>query len=412
MIEALQQHYQLRHAQQSCPERERSWEAFLALGLPTQRHEHWRYTSVRPLQTLSAPVATRQTMALESSLPAYAAKLIIIDGVYDADHSDIVHKGISVSTAGAMNPIDAVKHPFAHLSSALSDQNMTITVAAHQDIKEPIEVIIMATTAAHAASMHMHHAIVLEKMAKATVFVHYRSLATERYWCNISRHITLKSGADLQLHILQSQADDAVHTEVDHIQPGRDAQLKITALSLGAKLARFDMDLNFEHEGASCTLVGGYHVQSSQVVDFHMAATHAVGHCTTEQYVQGIADGKSRAIFNGRVKINQQASKSKSLQTNYNLLLSDWAEIDTKPELEIDHDDVQCKHGATVGQLDPQALFYLQSRGLSLAQAKAVLQFAFMKQVIDKTDNTAIRELMTQALIQRWPEADIAQELS
>lgn len=412
MIEALQQHYQLRQAQQPCTQRERSWEAFLALGLPTQRHEDWRYTSVRPLQTLSAPVSVPHSQTLDSSLPVYAAKLVIIDGIYNAEYSDILHEGISVSTTEAMHSFDAVKHPFAHLSSALSVQKLTLTVAAHQEIKEPIEVIIMATTAAHAASMHLHHAIVLEKMAKARVFVHYRSLATERYWCNISRHIALKSGADLQLHLLQSQAEDAVHTETDHIQPGRDAQLKITALSLGSKLARFDMDVNFEQEGASCTLVGGYHVQASQVVDFHMNATHAVGHCATEQYVQGIADGKSRAIFNGRVKINQQASKSKSLQTNYNLLLSDRAEVDTKPELEIDHDDVQCKHGATVGQLDPQALFYLQSRGLSLAQAKAVLQFAFMKQVIDKTDNTAIRELMTQALIQRWPEADIAQELS
>lgn len=412
MIEALQQHYHMRQAQQPCAQRERSWEAFLALGLPTQRHEHWRYTSVRALQTLGAPVSIQHSLALESTLADYAAKIVIIDGIYDAEHSEILHEGIAVSTAEHMHSVEGIKHPFAHLSSALSAQELTLTVAAHHDIKAPIEVIIMATTAAHAASFHMQHAIVLEKMAKAHVFVHYRSTATARYWCNVSRHMILKSGSELHLDVLQTQNEDAVHTETNHIHPGRDAQVKMTALSLGAKLARFDMDVNFEHEGAHCTLVGGYHVQASQVVDFHMAATHTVGHCSTEQYVQGIADGKSRAIFNGRVKINKQASKSKSLQTNYNLLLSDRAEVDTKPELEIDHDDVQCKHGATVGQLDPQALFYLQSRGLSLAQAKAVLQFAFMKQVIDKTDHASIRELMTQALIARWPEADIAQELS
>lgn len=412
MIEALQQHYQLRQAHQPCKQRERSWEAFLALGLPTQRHEHWRYTSVRPLQALASPTSVHNGIALDSSLSGYAAKIVIIDGIYDAEHSEITHEGIAVSTSSPIDPVDSIKHPFAHLSAALSVDALTITVAAHQDIKDPIEVIVLATTSAHAASFHMQHAIVLEKMAKANVFIHYRSLATERYWCNISRQILLKSGADLALHILQTQGEDAVHTETNHIHPGRDAQLKMTTMSLGSKLARFDMDVDFAHEGALCTLVGGYHAQDSQVVDFHMAATHAVGHCATEQYVQGIADGKSRAIFNGRVKINQQASKSVSLQTNHNLLLSDRAEVDTKPELEIDHDDVKCKHGATVGQLDPQALFYLQSRGLSLAQSKAVLQHAFMKQVIDKTDNEAIRELMTQALMKRWPEADMSQELN
>lgn len=410
MIEALQQHYTFRQKHQPSEQRDAAWHSFLALGLPTQRHEQWRYISLRSLQGLCAPVQMHTDIKIPAALKQYAAKLVIVDGRYDPHDSDILHQGISLTEAEQPIAISSIAHPLAQLSNALTPKPLTITVAANQTIADPIEIIMVATAAANNASFHMSHHIVLERSAQATILIRYISLATGSYWCNINRHITLKSGAVLRLNLLQDQHESAVHTEVNHIAPGRDAQLKISALSLGAKLARFDFDAQYQHTGASCAMLGGYYVNGSQVVDYHMAATHTVGQNSTEQFVQGIADGKSRAVFNGRVKIDKNAAGSCSQQTNHNLLLSDRSEIDTKPELEIDHDDVKCRHGATVGHLDTAALFYLQSRGLSLEQAKTVLQVAFMKVIIDKIEDSTIREHMKMVLMARWSDVDIDQE--
>jgi Fe-S cluster assembly protein SufD len=195
------------------------------------------------------------------------------------------------------------------------------------------------------------------------------------------------------------------------VHQDRDSRFASHSISFGGQLARNDINIVLDAEGAGCTLNGLFMVGGRQHVDFHTRVDHAKPNGSSEEVYKGILDGRARGVFNGRVKVHPGAQKTDAQQSNKNLLLSRDAEIDTKPELEIYADDVKCAHGATVGQLDEHALFYLRSRGIGESQARGLLTYGFAREILDRMHLTSLRDKLTEKLLQRMPNAEQIREI-
>ena len=182
-------------------------------------------------------------------------------------------------------------------------------------------------------------------------------------------------------------------------------------MSLGARLSRHDIDVTLDHERARCSLDGLYVANGRQHVDFHTNVEHVAPRCESREYYKGIAGGRGRGVFNGRVHVHPDAQKTEAHQTNRNLLLTRNAEIDTKPQLEIHADDVKCSHGATIGQLDEQMLFYLRARGIPESTARGMLTYGFARDVVDRIARPELRETIGAAVLAHLPGGDGLQEM-
>ncbi len=242
------------------------------------------------------------------------------------------------------------------------------------------------------------HKIRIGKNSKVTVVFHYQSETQKQYSANIIQDIISDENSYLEHVIIQDHHLDVSHEEGVHIHQAKFSTVKSYALSRGSKLASFNINTYYAAPNSTCEMVGLYQVADRQHVKFNLNAEHEKPHCRTKQFYRGIIDDKARAVFNGRVVIHPQAHKSESEQTNNNLLLSSLAQINSKPELQVYHDDVKATHGATIGQLDPDALFYLQTRGLSKDQAELLLRHAFLMAVIDEIENPRIQQYFRDAL--------------
>jgi len=221
------------------------------------------------------------------------------------------------------------------------------------------------------------------------------------YWTNAVVEIVLAANARLEYYKVQRESQRAYHIATTTAELGRSSSFNSTAITMGAALARHDIRISLDAEGAECWVDGLYVVGTGQHADTHSMIDHRQPHCTSHQLYKGILDGKSRAVFNGKVFVREGAQKTDAMQTNRNLLLSDEARVDTKPQLEIFADDVKCAHGATVGQLEEEELFYLVSRGLSPDLARNLLTYGFAEEVISKINVESIRTQLDEAVLNR-----------
>jgi len=217
--------------------------------------------------------------------------------------------------------------------------------------------------------------------------------------------ITLAPGASLTHYNVQQENRASYHIAATFVDQGKDSHYCGQNFALGSKLARHDICTRLLAPGAHAQLYGLYMPRERQHHDQHTQIHHVVGETTSEEFYKGILQDKSQAVFNGKVIVAKQAQKISSVQTNHNLLLSPLAQVNTKPELQIYADDVQCAHGATVGQLDENALFYLRARGIALAQAKNILTQAFVAELLQKIDDKAIRHFIEQQIVAQLPYA-------
>lgn len=384
--------------------REMAWSQFCDLGLPTPRDEHWKYTTLRLLNQLDfAKPDAPSAITLEDIKPMQgsAARLVFIDGQFNADLSDIAdHEGLSFApkTAPSDFAVDASKHRIALLNQALCESGLSIHVSADYNEMLPIEVLCVTTDAAKGAMLTLNHAITLEDNAYANVVFNTLSLGTERVFTNVLHHIELGEKATLEHTIVQRLNQEAIHVEGVHVHQQAESQFKSHVLSLGAKLARFDIQEDYQGVAAKSLSNGIYLVNERQHVDVHLNAEHHVNRCETEQFYRGIVGGKAKAVFNGRVKVDVNGKGAVSQQSNKNMLLTNTAHVDTKPELEIYNDDVKCAHGATVGQLDQDAIFYLEARGIESQAARRMLMEAFVACSLDKIECTVTQAHARAAL--------------
>jgi len=401
-------------------------ERFAQSGFPTSRDEEWKYTSVaaiekRAFTLLPNGAGTEIGSFVFDRFPGHRA--VFVNGRYAPALSSLgrLAPGITLESLAAtlerapdaLEPVfgdERGQTVFGALNTALAADGLYLHLPRGTALEEPIHVFFVATR--ENAAIFPRNVIVAEEGARATVVEHYAGTQGVAYFTNAVTQIFAAENAALDHYKLQQEAQPAFHIAGIHAVQGRGSQLRSHSISLGAAIARNDIATSFDAEGCEATLNGLYLAQGRQHVDHHTRIDHAKPGGTSREYYRGLLDGASRGVFNGKVVVHPQASRSDALQLNHNLLLSRDAEVDTKPQLEIYADDVKCTHGATVGQLDDAQLFYLRSRGVDEAVARSLLAYAFARDVIERIRVAPLRKRLEEALLARLPEGERIKELA
>jgi Fe-S cluster assembly protein SufD len=245
---------------------------------------------------------------------------------------------------------------------------------------------------------HTRTLIVAEAHSQARIAQTFLGAAGEAHFTNAVTEVALGENATLDLYTDQRETDTAFHVASLHVRLARNATFRSRAVTLGGRLLRNDIFAVLGGEGAHCALDGCYLVDGDRLVDNHTTIDHATPHCTSHELYKGILDGKARAVFNGRIIVREDAQKTDAKQTNRALLLSDEAQVNSNPQLEIFADDVKCTHGAAIGQLDDEALFYLRARGLTLREARDMLIHAYAGEVLEGITVEALKQQLEREL--------------
>ena len=368
---------------------EAAWAVFAERGLPTTHDEDWRFTPLGALASVDFAAAAPAEIP-----PAELAKARARVG--DARLSTA---GLSESLGRVL---DAKRSPFAALNAALAEGGNAIDVAANCESSLPFHLVRWVADGSPSVASPRAR-IVLRAGASATVIEHFLGAPGSKSLSNAATEIELEPGARLRYVLLQELPDTAFHFSSIASRQAADSRLELTSIALGARLARVEVSATLAGEGAELELDGLYLGCGSQLQDHHTTIDHALPRTTSRELFKGILDGRAHGVFHGRVHVRPHAQKIDAAQTNRALLLSDGAVIDSKPQLEIYADDVKCSHGASVGQLDPDQIFYLRSRGLELERARALLTFGFASEVLAKLPLPALRGSLEQTLLAWLP---------
>jgi Fe-S cluster assembly protein SufD len=371
-----------------------------ALSVPTTRDEDWRFTDLAPLSKLRVEPVTQVASAIDIApyaVPEAAVRLVFVDGVYASALSSRgeLPAGVSVNTLTESLPAHSVlvgKHLAAHadfqdhvftaINTAWLRDGAFIHIAENVAMREPLHLLFIATRKDAAACPRC--LIVADAGAQCTVLEDYVSATGDAYFTNAVTEIAIKPNARVHHVRLQRESKAAVHIASCAVSLAKDASYVSQSVAFGAQLSRYNLDVLHNGEGAEAVIDGLALIDGRQCADTHTTMDHAQpnGRCT--QMHKTIVGGAARAVFNGKVLVRKGAQLTNSAQQSRNLLLSPNARVDTKPQLEIFADDVKCAHGATVGQLDAEQLFYLKSRGLPDTQARNLLTYAFGAEIVDR----------------------------
>ncbi len=374
-----------------------------ALGFPTTKNEDWRYTNLAP--HLKTPYVKAARHELDGwSREGEAPALVFIDGWFVPEMS-VVPAGVKVTSlreALGSAPVarfaEFEKNALVALNTASFEDGAYVEIPDGTVLEQPLSIVHAALRDERQVT-YPRTLIIAGRDSQARIVEHYLS-AGPHFTCAVTE-IAAAEGANLEHYKLQMEGTDALHYGHVAARLGRSANVVSFNLALGAALARNEIAARLEGEGAECTLNGLYVITGSQHVDNHTTLDHAAPHTTSRELYKGVLDGKSEAVFHGRIVVQPEAQKTDAIQRNRNLLLSKDAVINTKPQLEIYADDVRCTHGATVGQVDEDAVFYLRSRGIGLSQARSLLTYAFASEIIDQVKVDAIRRQLGDELFRR-----------
>lgn len=397
-------------------------ERFHELGFPNIRSEEWRFTSLAGLTGIAFERATPGDRAhradeLVRLLPCRENRLVFVNGYY-APGLPTKAEGVILRSFGEAFRSDTFPleqhlchyadyraHPFAALNTAFLEDGAFVRVAAGAVVETPIHLVHVATGGSGPRVCHSRNLVVLEEHSQATVIETYIGPAAtpmdgNRYFTNAVTEIVGGEGAILDHYKVQVESDSAFHIATIQIQQGRGCVVRSHSFSFGAALARTELNAVLA-EGSDSTLNGLSVAGGKQHVDTRTSIDHAKPHATSHELYKGILDQRSSAVFNGRIIVRKDAQKTDAKQTNKNLVLSEGATINTKPELQIHADDVRCTHGATIGQLDGDSLFYLRSRGIGHERAREILIAAFAQEIIDGIRAEPLRKYVEQTLASR-----------
>lgn len=389
--------------------------------LPTRRTENWKYTSLTALRD-DYELADPSEPALAALPAAIAAdfggsRLVFVDGLFQEELSELrPADGLSVARfenaseaqaekiAQHLNSTLAVEdHPFAALNTATLRDGVFVEVAASADISEPIEILWLVRAAETPVAINQRLLVLAGESSRATVVERFHSLEGAcPSFCNGVTELQLAPNAALSHYRIHEEAGDAVHIGAVHARLERDAQLSSFHLAFGSVLKRLDLVVTHAGPGAYASLNGVYLPRGKEHIDYHSTMEHATPHCSSDAVFRGIIADSASAVFNGRIHIHPDAQKTRAELSNRNLLTSADAEVNTKPELEIYADDVQCAHGATVAQLDETSLHYLRTRGVSRAEAEVMLSFGFINELIEGLKLEALRDYLRPLLARRF----------
>ena len=392
-------------------------------GFPDKKHEDWKYTNIQPLLEHEFVLDNSSCLGLMNEDIEHLflnldenCRIVFVNGRFapqlsffwhDKSQFEIIGLAKVINTQpDLLQPylaryVDPDEHGFNALNTASINDGLYLHVFKNKQIKEPIHVLYL-TTEVDSLLVLPRNLILLDDHAQATVVEHYASLGHSNMGIanmlvNAVSETRLALGAKLEHIKIQQESNSTSHIASHTVLQQRDSQFISTVISTGGKLVRSDIHARLVELGGECTLNGLYIADASQHMDFHTFIEHSAPACTSLQDYRGVLDGSSRVVFNGRVYVHRDAQQSNAKQGNNTLLLSGKAEMDSKPQLEIYADDVKCSHGATVGQLDEDMLFYLRSRGLDQHTARSFLVKGFVGKVLQQIHHSPLR-----GRIERW----------
>ena len=404
--------------------RTRGFARFSEVGFPTTRLESWRFTNVAPvtqrLFATPAPVDLEPSAISAFELTGVEGpQIVCVDGRYSPHLSSVGELAAGVELGSMADLLvtdprlvdrylaqlarfDDPAASFTALNTGLLQDGLVVRIPDHTVLEAPVRLLFVSTGGDDVMS-HPRTLVVAGANSQVRVVESYAGVTDGAYLTNAVTEVFVGDGAVVDHYKLLRESVEAFHIASMHLSLGRSATFSSSAITLGGAIVRNEVMAELRGEGGECTLNGLYLVDGSRLVDNHTTILHAKPHCDSHELYKGILDNQARAVFNGKIIVAIDAQKTDAKQTNKALLLSEEAQINTKPELEIFADDVKCTHGATIGQLDPDALFYLRSRGLDREQARDVLIHAFASDLVHRIAITPIREQLDAVLLQQLP---------
>jgi len=407
---------------------------FQEVGFPTLKEEMWRHTNVAPIAKQRFVPAVRSEgdgLSPDRLRPARfsqfeGSELVFVNGRYAARLSALkdVPPGVRVGSLAKMLAWDAKgvepylgkyarvdANPFVALNTAFVQDGAFVHVPKGVVVEHPIHLLFVSTYHPTPAVAYPRNLIVVDEGAHATVTESYVGLDEGVYFTNPVTEAVVGPSAHLDHYKLQRESEKAFHVGALQVHQERASVVSDNSLSFGGAIVRNDVKTWFAGEGAEVALYGLYATHGTQHMDSHTLIDHAAPACTSRELYKGILDGHSRGVFYGNIVVHKDAQKTNAMQTNKNLLLSKDALADSIPGLQILANDVKCKHGSTTGQLDEGAIFYLRSRGIDPEAARAMLTYAFVREVVDQVKVAAMHAILSIQLASRLPHADAVREV-
>ncbi|MBI4482194.1 MAG: Fe-S cluster assembly protein SufD [Acidobacteria bacterium] len=407
---------------------------FADLGFPTTRHEEWKYTRVAPMAKIPFQPAGYEPDRLAPGKLARAAflqlpgcRLVFVNGRYRRELSSLrlLPEGMKAGSLVAILDADPEwvephlarhasyqDHAFVALNTAFLQDGAFVYVPKGTVVEEPIQLLFVSASPQEATVSHPRNLIVVDRDSQAVIIENYVSVENDVYFTNAVTEIVAGENAVIDHYKVQRESDQAFHVATLQARLDRSSNFSSHSIALGGALVRNDVNAVLDGEGIECILNGLYLVAGEQHVDNHTRIDHVKPHGTSRELYKGVLDGKASGVFNGKIFVHKAAQKTDAKQTNKNLLLSEEALIDTKPQLEIYADDVKCTHGSTIGQIDQDAMFYLRSRGMGSEAARSLLTYAFAGEILSRMKVEAIRSQLDHLLVTRLQKGSQAEETS
>jgi len=408
---------------------------FCELGFPKTTMEDWRFTNVAPIARSSFQLAGASPPQVPPDISGMLNKLslgdwkrnqlVFLNGRYCRELSVVqpLPEGVvmrplaealgshrELVEAHLARGADRLENAFTALNRAFLADGAFIYLPRNCRLEDPIHLLFLAGSAGSACSdrpavmTHPHTLLVADTGSEAKIVESYGGSSGQVYLTNTVTEVVAGDNAVIDHYKLQREGRDGFHVASLEIRQGRAASVTSHSISLGGRLARHDINVVLGGDGGESTLNGLYAVGGAQHVDHHTVVDHAKPHCSSNELYKGILDDRARGVFNGRIIVRPDAQKTNAQQTNKNLLLSDAALVNTNPQLEINADDVKCAHGATIGQLDADALFYLRSRGIDREAARSLLIYGFMSDITNRIGIEAVRSALEKILVTNLPK--------
>ena len=391
---------------------------FEDLGFPSKRDEAWKYTSLNSVLKHDYSVFPKKENALEyRDVKKYfiydidSYKIVFIDGKYSSHLSQTTHDGIDVCLMSAAlskpkyrilieNYFNkaATKDSLASLNTAFSQEGAYIHIPKNKVVEKPIQILHFSTGNESALMLQPRNLIVVDENSHVQIIERHQSLTENPVLTNSVTEIFTNKRAIVDYYKIQNDNQNASLIDHTFVKQKRESHASVHTFSFGGKLTRNNLNFYQEGERIDSTLKGVTIIGDKQHVDHNTLVHHIEPNCESHQDYKGIFGDKSTGVFNGKVHVNKEAQKTNAFQANNNILLSDKASINTKPQLEIFADDVKCSHGCTIGQLDESAMFYMRSRGIPEKEAKALLMFAFSNNVLDSVKIPEIKQRITKII--------------
>ena len=404
--------------------RERAFARFCETGFPTTHDEDWRFTNVSAISRTEFALPSGGRLSSPADIEPFrlrdaAYQLVFVDGRFSRELSslgtlpnsvrvaslaEVVSRDPAAIEAHLGRYLNIERDSFCALNTAFAEDGACILIPRRTVLGAPIALLFVTTANVTPLMANPRNLIVVENEAQATIVEDYVSFGGSTAFCNAATELIAGDNAVVSHYMLEREHRQAFNISTLRIQQGRSANVSSHSVLLGGGLVRNNVHPVLAGEGAECVINGLFIGSGKQHLDNYMLVEHVSPHCASRQFYNGILDDHAHGVFHGRIIVHKDAQKTDAKQTNRNLLLCDDARIDTKPQLEIYADDVKCTHGATIGQIEENALFYLRSRGIDEISARKLLLLAFANECLDRMAASPAREYVEKLILAHLSE--------